>query len=178
MPPSPPSTPPPPRQQQQYLLLLLLLLLPTCFCIAPHFREELSQLQEHDLPSCPHHNPPLRTWTFPVAALVRGGMVWSRYVPVQASKGLETASKAHALDRDRLLRQQQQQQQQQHQALSISEPVSDTTVFVAPAQMAHGYVLQVAGIACLVMRVVDNDFLCRFQRCCLLLLLLLLAKTA
>ena len=103
-------------------------------------------------------------------------MVWSRYVPVQASKGLKTASKAHALDRDRLLR--RQQQQQQHPALSISEPVSDTTVFVAPAQMAHGYVLQVAGIACLVMRVVDNDFLCRFQRCCPLLLLLLLAKTA
>ncbi len=153
-------SPPPP------LLLLLLLLLPSCLCIAPHFQEELSQLPHELLPSCTSHNPPLRTWSFPFAARIAGGMVWVDH--------MHMLPQPHSIPQRPLRHHLAEGDKQQRHTLAISDPASDSSIAVTSSQLAHGLaVLQVAAsVRVWVLECHHTTLLCRSQLYCPLLLLL------
>jgi hypothetical protein len=123
----------------QLLPVLLLLLPPMCFCIAPRFEEELSQLLlEEGAPSCAYDSPPLRTWRFPVAGSLGGsGMVWEEWAAEAAAQG---AASPHV---------QQPLHHRHHRpaprpSFVIYDPVSDSSISATEAQLTQGLaVLQV-----------------------------------
>jgi hypothetical protein len=118
-------------------VLLLLLLPPMCFCIAPRFEEELSQLlQEEGAPSCAYDSPPLRTWRFPVAGSLGGsGMVWEEWAAEAAAQG--AASPHQPLHR-------RHHRPASQPSVVIYDPVSDSSISATEVQLAQGLaVLQV-----------------------------------